>query len=137
MPPRAESLPPFEIIPHHLGPFPGAYSPSLSLSRPNQNHPPLSFNFTLKVLAGDQIGDIVIVILVLIPTAATTATATFLLLQALIALGQFAEGGEAVGAELVEDAGDEFGEFFVFAVAVDGEGVGGDGGVDCCVFEVG
>jgi hypothetical protein len=31
---------------------------------------------------------------------------------------------------LVEDAGDELGEFFVFAVAVDGESVGGDGCVD-------
>jgi hypothetical protein len=31
---------------------------------------------------------------------------------------------------LIEDAGDELGEFFIFAVAVDGEGVGGDGGVD-------
>ena len=122
------------LSPHHLGPFPGAFlrlSLSLSLSH-DQKPSSSSFNFTLKVLARDQIGDIIVVILVLIPTA-TTATATFLLLQALIALGQFAERGQAVGAELVEDAGDEFGEFFVFAVAVDGEGVGGDGGVDCCV----
>ena len=37
---------------------------------------------------------------------------------------------------MVEDAGDEFGEFFVFAGAVDGEGVGGDGGVDCVFFVV-
>ena len=32
---------------------------------------------------------------------------------------------------MVEDAGDEFGEFLVFAVSVDGKGVGWDGGVDC------
>ena len=49
----------------------------------------------------------------------------------MIALRQLAQRGKAVGAELVKDAGDEFGEFFVLAVAVDGEGVGGDGGVDC------
>lgn len=119
--------------PHHLGPFPGGLFSVLSLSPSLTTQiSSSSFNFALKVLAGDQIGDIIVVILILIPTA---ATATFLLLQALVALGQFAEGGQAVGAELVEDAGDEFGEFFVFAVAVDGEGVGGDGGVDCCVCD--
>jgi len=31
---------------------------------------------------------------------------------------------------LVQDAGDELRELFVFAVAVEGEGVGGDGGMD-------
>ena len=40
------------------------------------------------------------------------------------------EGGEAVGAQLVQDAGDELGEFLLLAVAVEGVGVGGDGGVD-------
>lgn len=53
------------------------------------------------------------------------------LLHALVALGELAQGSERVGAELVQDAGDELGELLVLAVAVDGEGVGGDRGVDC------
>jgi hypothetical protein len=32
---------------------------------------------------------------------------------------------------LVEDTGDEFGEFLVFTVSVDGKGVRRHGGVDC------
>lgn len=86
-------------------------------------------HFALEILPRDQVGDIVVVVIALAVLAA--GTAALLLLQALVALGKFPEGGEAVGAELVEDARDEFGEFFVFAVAVDGEGVGGDGCVDC------
>jgi hypothetical protein len=42
----------------------------------------------------------------------------------LVALGEFSERGKGVGAELVEDTRDEFGEFLVLAVSVDGEGVG-------------
>jgi len=90
------------------------------------------FNFTLEVLALDQIGDLIIIVIVVILLPPTVLpTATFLLLHALVALGQFAQGGETVGAELVEDSRHEFGEFLVLAVAVDGECVGGDGGVDC------
>jgi hypothetical protein len=49
----------------------------------------------------------------------------------LVALGEFSERGKGVGAELVEDTRDEFGEFLVLAVSVDGEGVRWDSGVDC------
>ena len=84
---------------------------------------PLLLDFTLEVVAGDQIRDVVVVVLVLLAAA-------LFLLQALVALGQLPERGEAVRSELVEDAGHELGELFVFAVAVDGEGVGGDGCVD-------
>jgi len=35
---------------------------------------------------------------------------------------------------LVEDTRDEFGEFLVFAVSVDGKGVGWYGGVNCDVL---
>jgi hypothetical protein len=55
------------------------------------------------------------------------------LLEALVALGQLAQGGQGVGAQLVQDAGDKLGQLLVLAVAVDGKGVGGDGGVDCGV----
>lgn len=75
-------------------------------------------DLALEVLTLDQVGDVVLL------------TVLALLLHVLVALGELAEGGEGVGAELVEDAGDELGELLVLAVAVDGEGVGGDGGVD-------
>lgn len=78
---------------------------------------------TLKVLTLNQVRDIILILVVLL-------LASLLLLQALVALGKLAQRGQAVGAELVQDAGDEFSEFLLFAVAVDGEGVGGDGGVD-------
>ena len=81
-------------------------------------------NIVLEVLTLDQIRDIVI-ILVLLALGAGLA-----LLHVLVALGQLAEGGQAVGAQLVQDAGDQLGEFLLLAVAVEGEGVGGDGGVD-------
>lgn len=83
---------------------------------------------SLKVLTLHQIRDIILILIVLTILLSLTG---LLLLQALVALGQFAERGEAVGAKLVEDAGDKFGEFLFFAVAVDGEGVGGDGSVNC------
>jgi hypothetical protein len=71
----------------------------------------------------DQIWDVIIVIVL------RTFT-TFGLLHGLVALGELSEGSEGVGAELVEDAGDELGEFLVFTVSVDSEGVRGDGGVN-------
>ena len=81
------------------------------------------FDLALEVLAINQIGDIVLVIILLV--------AALRLLHVLVALGQLAERGQAVGAELVQDAGDELSELLLLAVAVEGEGVGGDGGVDC------
>ena len=83
-------------------------------------------DLALKVLALDEIGDLVVIV-----GLAFLLVAALLLLQALVALGQAAQGRQAVGAELVEDAGHELGQLLVLAVAVDGEGVGGDGGVDC------
>lgn len=80
----------------------------------------------LEVLALDELGDLVVVV--------TTLLALTALLEALVALGELAEGSKGVGAELVEDAGDELGELLVLTVAVDGEGVGGNSGVDCAVL---
>jgi hypothetical protein len=57
-----------------------------------------------------------------------------LALDALVALGELAERGKRVGAELVKDAGDELGELLVLTVAVDGEGVGRHSGVNCTVL---
>lgn len=81
----------------------------------------LDLGLALEVLAGDQLRDVIIVGLL----------ALLALLHVLVALGQLAQGGQGVGAQLVQDAGDELGQLLVLAVAVDGEGVGGDGGVDC------
>lgn len=75
-------------------------------------------DLVLKVLAGDEVGDLVVVGLLLA------------LLHVLVALGQLAERGQRVRAELVQDARDELGELLVLAVAVDGEGVGGNRGVN-------
>jgi hypothetical protein len=79
-------------------------------------------DLALKVLTLDQVGDIILLIIILLLTLG--------LLHVLVGLGELAEGGEAVGAKLVEDTGDELGEFLLLAVAVEGEGVGRDGGVD-------
>lgn len=79
------------------------------------------FNLALKVLTLDQIRNIIFIIILLLATLA--------LLHVLVALGELAEGGEAVRAQLVQDTGNQLGEFFFLAVAVEGEGVGGDGGV--------
>lgn len=80
-------------------------------------------NIALEVLALNQVGDIVLILILL-------ALGAGLLLHVLVALGELAQGGQAVGAELVEDTGDELGELLLLAVTVEGEGVGGDGGVD-------
>ena len=84
-------------------------------------------NIVLEVLTLHQLRDILIILLL-------TLTTSLVLLQVLVALGQLAQGGQAVGAELVQDTGDELGEFLLFAVTVEGEGVGGEGGVDCSVW---
>ena len=75
-------------------------------------------DLVLEVLTGNEVGDVVIIGLLLA------------LLHVLVALSQLAERGKRVRAELVQDAGDELGKLLVLAVAIDGEGVGGDGGVD-------
>jgi hypothetical protein len=82
------------------------------------------FDLVLEVLPCDQIWDVIVVVVFLVFT-------TCFLLHRLITLGKLSEGGEGVRAELVEDTGDEFGEFLVFTVSIDGKGVGWDSGVDC------
>ena len=90
-----------------------------------------SFDLTLEALPRHQIRDIiVIVIIAILLVPARTCRGALLLLHALIALGEFPQARETVGTQLVENTGDELRQLFVFAVAVDGEGVGGDSGVD-------
>lgn len=99
------------------------------------NFPPLELNslldisLALKVLALDEIGDVVLV-LVVVSLGALDALAA-LWLQRLVRFGELAERGQRVRAELVQDAWDELREVLVLAVAVDCKGVAGDGGVDC------
>jgi hypothetical protein len=78
----------------------------------------LDLGLVLEVLALNEIGDLVVVL-------------ALLLLEVLVALGELAEGSKRVGAELVEDTRDKLGELLVLTVTVDGEGVGGDSGVNC------
>lgn len=86
-------------------------------------------NIAFKILALDQLGDIILVFLLALTTG-------LVLLHVLVAFGELAERGEAVGAQLVEDTGDELSEFLFFAVAVEGKGVGGDRGVDFSIVHV-
>lgn len=88
-------------------------------------------NLALEVLALDQVRDVVLVFLALF-----LALGGLLLLQVLVALGQLAQRRQAVRAQLVQDARDELGQLLLLAVAVDSEGVGGDGGVDCIWIRV-
>lgn len=83
----------------------------------------LDVGLALEVLALDEVGNVVVVLLLLL----TFGT----LLQGLVALGELPEGCERVWAELVKDAGDKFGELLVLTVTVDGKGVGRDGSVNC------
>lgn len=78
----------------------------------------LDLRLVLEVLALNEIGDLIVVL-------------ALLLLEVLVALSELAEGSKRVGAELVEDTRDKLGELLVLAVTVDGEGVGGDSGVNC------
>lgn len=78
-------------------------------------------NLALEVLALNQVGDIILVVILLLALG---------LLHVLVGLGELAEGGEAIGAQLVQDTRDELGEFLLLAVAVKSVGVGGDGGVN-------
>lgn len=82
------------------------------------------FDLALEVLASDEVGDVVIIL----------TTLLVLLGDVLVALGELAQGSQGVGSELVQDAGDELGELLVLTSAVDGEGVGGNGGVDYTKF---
>lgn len=82
----------------------------------------LDVGLALEVLALDEVGNVIVVLLLVLALDA--------LLHALVALGELAEGSERVGAELVENAGDELGQLLVLTVAVDGESVGGNGSVD-------
>lgn len=81
-------------------------------------------HFTLKVLALYQVGYIVVVV-VIFPSFPALAT-PILLLQGLVALGQLPQTCQTVRTELIQDPGDQLGEFLVLAVAIDGECVGGD-----------
>ncbi|KAM3075923.1 hypothetical protein ACMFMF_011966 [Clarireedia jacksonii] len=83
------------------------------------------FDFILKVLSFDQIGNIIIVFVVLL------VFTTFCLLHRLVALSEFSKGGKGVWAKLVENTGNKLSEFLVFAVSVDSKGVRWDGGVNC------
>jgi uncharacterized membrane protein len=89
----------------------------------------------IKIL--HQVWDIVVVVFVLSTVrsadAGAAGAATVLGLDRLVRLGELAQGGERVRAELVEDARDELGELLDLTGAVDGEGVGGKGGVNCDV----
>ena len=64
-------------------------------------------NIALEVLTLNQIGDIILLVVLL---ALTTG---LVLLHVLVALGELAERGQGVGAELVQDTGDELGELLV------------------------
>lgn len=75
-------------------------------------------DLALEVLALYELRDLVIIPLLLV------------LLEVLVALSELAKGGQRVGAELVEDTGDELRELLVLTISVDGEGIGGDGGVN-------
>ena len=80
-------------------------------------------DLVLEVLAGDEVGDLVVIRLLLA------------LLHVLVALSQLTERGKRIRPELVQDAGDELGELLVLAVAVDGKGVGGNRGVNCPICQ--
>lgn len=77
-------------------------------------------DLALEVLAFYQVGDFVVILSLTLLT----------LLHVLVALGELSERSEGVGTQLVEDTGDELGELLVLTVAVDGEGVAGDSGVN-------
>jgi hypothetical protein len=79
------------------------------------------FNFPLEILPFHQLRDLIIIALSFL-----SFLAALLLLQTLIAFCQSSKGGKGVRTELVENAGDQFRKFLVLAVAIDGEGVGGD-----------
>jgi hypothetical protein len=82
----------------------------------------LDFGLRLEVLSSNELWDVVVVVILIIVVLLVTILA-LLLLHALVALGEFAQRCERVGAKLVEDTGNELGELLVLTVTVDGEGV--------------
>lgn len=52
----------------------------------------------------------------------------------LVGLSELAERGKGVGAELVQDTGDELGQLLLLTAAVDGVGVGGSRNVNYFMF---
>lgn len=83
----------------------------------------LLLDFAIECLAWHEVRNIVVVLVGLI--------LAFLLLHGLVTLCQLTQRCERVRAQLIEDAGDQFRKFLVFAVAVDGERVGGNRSVYC------
>lgn len=79
------------------------------------------FDLVFEVLTLHQIRDIILIIILLV---------ALVLLHRLVSLGELAEGSKGVGAQLVQDTGDELSELLLLAVTVESEGVGGDRGVD-------
>lgn len=76
-------------------------------------------DLVLEILARYEVGNLIVISLLLV-----------ILLHVLVALGQLAERGKRVRAELVQDTGNELRKLLLLAVAVDGERVGGNGSVD-------
>lgn len=72
----------------------------------------------LEGLTLNEVGDLVVISLLLA------------LLEALVALGKLAQRGKRVRSQLVQDTGNELRQLLVLTVAVDGEGVRGNRGVD-------
>ena len=89
-----------------------------------------SFNFPFEILPLHQIRDLIVVFIVALLARGPFTPRALFLLHALVALSQSPQTCERVWAQLVENPGNQFGEFLVLAVAVDREGVRGDGGVD-------
>lgn len=76
-------------------------------------------HLVFEALARNKVGDLIIISFLLT------------LLHVLVALGKLAERCKGVRPKLVEDAGDELGELLVLAIAIDGECVGRNSGMDC------
>ena len=85
----------------------------------------LHLSLCLEVVASDEIRDIVVIVVIVLLVLALA----LLLLHGLVTLSELAQRGQRVGAKLVENAGDEFSQLLVFAIAVNGKGVGGYRGV--------
>ena len=115
---------------------------SASIPRLQQQHsvqllqlPLLRRILHLERLVLHQVRHVVVVLLLLPRTgddhARPAEPAHAAPLDGLVRLGELAERGERVGPELVEDAGDELGELFYGAGAVDSGSVGLLAGVYC------
>lgn len=79
------------------------------------------FHRALEVLALDKIWDIILIILLL---------PFLLLLQVLVTLSELAQGGQAIRAQLVQDAGNKFRELLLLSIAVESKCVRRDGRVN-------